>query len=65
MIKLFETLGATRIKYRLTKSKIFLDNESGDIDDKDFAVNRKTKYDPDATQKGKVVVKNNNIFQLK
>ena len=39
LIKLFETLGALRIKYRLTKSKIFLDDESADIDDKDSAVN--------------------------
>ena len=60
-----ETLGAIRIKYRLTKSKIFLDDESGDIDDKDFAVNRKSKYDTDATQKGKAVVESNNIFELK
>ena len=60
-----ETLGAIRIKYRLTKSKIFLDDESGDIDDKDCAVNRKSKYDTDATQKGKVVVESNNIFELK
>ena len=58
LIKLFETLGAIRIKYQLTKSKIFLDDESGDIDDKDFAVNRKSKCDSDATQKGKVVVRN-------
>ena len=65
MIKLFETLGAIRIKYQLTKSKIFLDDESGDIDDKDFAINRKSKCDSDATQKGKVVVRNNNIFLIK
>ena len=65
LIKLFETLGAKRSKYRLTKSKIFLDDESGDIDDKDFAVNRKSKYDSDATQKGKVVAENKNIFELK
>ena len=62
---MLETLRAIRIKYRLTKSKIFLDDESGDIDDKDFAVNRKRKYDTDATQKGKVVVESNNIFELK
>ena len=38
-IKLFETL---RIKHRLTKSNIILDDESEDFDDKDFAVNRKS-----------------------
>ena len=67
LIKLLETLGAIRIKYRLTKSKIFLDDESGDIGDKDFAVNKKSKCDSDATQKsaqkGKVVIENNNIFK--
>ena len=31
LIKLFETFGAVRIKYRLRKSKIFLGDESGDI----------------------------------
>ena len=65
LIKLFETLGAIRIKYRLTKSKTFLDDESGDIDDKDFAVNEKSKCDSDATQKSaqkvKVIIENNNI----
>ena len=62
-IKLFETLGVIRIKHWLTKSHIFLDNESGDFDDKDFAVNRKSKCDSDTTQKGKVVSENNNIFK--
>ena len=52
-----------RIKHRLTKSNIVLDNESGDFDDKDFAVNRKSKCDSDATQKGKVVSENNNSFE--
>ena len=61
--KLFETLGAIRIKYRLTKSKTFLDDESGDIDDKDFAVNKKTKCDSGATQKVKVVIDSNDIFK--
>ena len=51
----------TRIKHPLTKSNIFLDDESGDIDDKDFAVNRKSKCDSDATQKGKISIENNNI----
>ena len=51
------------IKHPFTKSNIFLDDESGDIDDKDFAFNRKSKRDPDATQKGKVVIENNNIFK--
>ena len=40
-IKLFETLAVIRIKHQLTKSNIFLDDESEDFDDKDFAVNRK------------------------
>ena len=40
---------------------MFLDDECGDFDDKDFAVNRKSKCDSDATQKGKVVIENNNI----
>ena len=62
-IKLFETLAVIRIKHRLTKSNIFLDDESEDFDDKDFAVNRKSKCDSDATQKGKVVIENNNIFK--
>ena len=61
--KFFETLGVIRIKHRLTKSNIFLDDESEDFDDKDFAVNRKSKCDSDATQKGKVVTNNNNIFK--
>ena len=62
-IKLFETLGVIRIKHRLTKSNIFLDDESEDFDDKDFAVNRKSKCDSDATQKGKVLIENNHIFK--
>ena len=37
------------IKHRLTKSNMFLDDECGDFDDKDFAVNRKSKCDSDAT----------------
>ena len=53
------------MKYRLTKSKNFLDDKSGDIDDKDFAVNKKSKCDSDATQKsaqkGKVIIDSNNI----
>ena len=36
---------------------------SGDFDDKDFAVNRKSKCDSDATQKGKVVSENDNSFK--
>ena len=52
-----------RIKHRLTKSNIFLDDASGDFDDKDFAVNRKSKCDSDETQKDKVVIENNNIFK--
>ena len=52
-----------RIKHRLTKSNIFLDNESGDFDGKDFALNRKSKCDSDATQKGKVVSENDNSFK--
>ena len=52
-----------RIKYRLIKSNIFLDDESEDFDDKDFAVSRKSKCDSDATQKGKVVIENNNIYK--
>ena len=63
LIKLFETLGVTRIKHQLTKSNIFLDDESKDFDDKDFAVNRKSKCDSDATQKGTVVIENKNIFK--
>ena len=62
-IKFFETLGVIRIKHRLTKSNIFLDDESEDFDDKDFAVNRKSKCDSDATQKGKVVSENNNVLK--
>ena len=61
--KLFETLGVIRIKHRLTKSNILLDDESEDFDDKDFAVNRKSKCDSDVTQKGKVVSENNNSFK--
>ena len=62
-IKLFETLRVIRIKHRLTKSNILLDDESEDFGDKDFAVNRKIKCDSDVTQKGKVVIENNNIFK--
>ena len=62
-IKLFETLGVIRIKHRLTKSNIFLDDEFEDFNDKDFAVNRKSKCDSDATQKGKVLIENNHIFK--
>ena len=62
-IKLFETLGVTRIKHQLTKSNIFLDDESKNFDGKDFAVNRKSKSDSDATQKGTVVIENKNIFK--
>ena len=62
-IKLFETFGVTRIKHQLTKSNIFLDDESKDFDDKDFTVNRKSKCDSDATQKGTVVIENKNIFK--
>ena len=62
-IKLFETLEVIRIKHPLTESDIFLDDESGDTDDKDFAVNRKRKCDSDATQKGKVAIENNNLFK--
>ena len=40
-----------------------INDESVDIDDKDFANNRKSKCDSDATQKGKVVIENNNIFK--
>ena len=61
--KLFETLGVIRIKHRLTKSNILLDHECEDFDDKDFAVNRKSKCGSDVTQKGKVVIENNNIFK--
>ena len=62
-IKLLETLGVIRIKHLLTKSNSFLDDEFGDFDDKDFAVNKKSKRDSDATEKGKVVIENNNIFK--
>ena len=60
-IKLFETIGVIKIKHPLTKSNLFLDDESGDIDDKDYVVNRKSKCDPDTTQEGTVVIENNNI----
>ena len=63
LFKLFETREVIRIKHPFTKCNVFLDDESGDIDDKDFAVNRKSKRDSDATQKGKVVIENNNIFK--
>ena len=63
MIQLFETLGAIRIKDRLRKSKIFLDDESGNIDNKDFAVNKISKCDFNATQRCKVIIENNNIFK--
>ena len=62
-IKFFETLGVIRIKHRLTKSNIFLDDECEDFDDKDFAVNRKSECDSNATQKDKVVIENNIIFK--
>ena len=61
--KLFETPRAIKTKYGLTKSKIFFDEQSRDIDGKDFAVNRRSKCDSDASQKGKVVIENNNIFK--
>ena len=60
---MLETLEVIRIKHRLTKSNIFLDDESGDFDDKNYAVNRKSKCDSDATQKGKVVSENNNVLK--
>ena len=47
----------------MTKSNIFLDDESQDFDDKDFAVNRKSKCHSDAIRKDKIVIENDNIFK--
>ena len=64
-IKLFETLGVIRIKHGLTKSNIFLDDESGDFDNKILLLTEKANVTQkgNATQKGNVVIKNNNVFK--